>query len=74
MVKFGNIKSSGNTLLLSSQATGKNKKSTVSECIITTILKRKEAMVFCTYKHHTRRKCIENHILLQKQDVTIKGI
>jgi hypothetical protein len=35
-------KDSGNTLQLSSQATGKNQKSTVSDCIITTILKRKE--------------------------------
>ncbi len=35
-------KDSGNTLQLSSRATGKNQKSTVSDCIITTILKRKE--------------------------------
>lgn len=37
-------KDSGNTLQLSSLATGKNQKSTVSDCIITTILKRKEMM------------------------------
>lgn len=49
MNSYGNIqlinnsdKDSGNTLQLSSQATGKNKKSTVSDCIITTISKRKE--------------------------------
>lgn len=49
MNSYGNIqlinnsdKDSGNTLQLSSLATGKNQKSTVSECIITTILKRKE--------------------------------
>ena len=47
-------KGSGNTLQLSGQATGKKQKSTVSECILTTIMKRKEVMVFDIYKHHTR--------------------
>ncbi len=38
-------KGSGNTLQLSSQATGKNQKSTVSECIITTILKERKSVI-----------------------------